>query len=155
MKRFVTKTGFVMALLAVLVLASCGKKNSGIPGLTQKKAKLVFTIDNTFLKSEGDYFDVTVSGANSGSYIAWKVNGVKQTGVNVTVGTDDFNGGNTITLESDGTYDWGQVSFSGFEMGNTPFTVKWKIEVDNVTKDEGEQLINKNRDPLFSKSLQL
>lgn len=144
-----------MALLAILALASCGKKNSGIPGLTKKSAKLTFTISSTFLKSERDYFDVTVSGANSGSHIAWKVNGVKQTGVNVTVGTDDFNGGKTIILESDGTFDAGQVNFSGFEFGNTPFTVKWKIEVDNVTKDEGEKLIVKDQDPIFSKSLQL
>lgn len=144
-----------MALLAILALTSCGKKNSGIPGLTKRSAKLTFTVSSTFLKSEGDDFDVSVSGANNSNYIAWKVNGVKKTGVNVVVGTDDFNGGKTIILESDGTFDVGQVNFNGFEFGNTPFTVKWKIEVDNVTKEEGEQLIVKGQNPIFNKTLQL
>lgn len=147
-----------VASIALFIFSGCKKGDSTdtpVTGTTKRHAKIVFTISNTFSKTEGDYFDVTVSGANGNSTIAWIVNGTKKTGVNVSAGTDDFNGGKTITLESDGNYDWGKVSFGGFEYGATPFNVTWKIEVDNVVKDSGNEKIIKGREPVFSKTVQL
>ncbi|WP_018630792.1 hypothetical protein [Niabella aurantiaca] len=153
MKMF--KTLLFSGLLLTL-LHSCSKDDKpGFPS-NDKKAKLTFTVSSEFHKAEGDDFEVTVgAGDKNGSFIDWMVNGVKKTGTIVSTGTDDFNGGKTITIESASDFFSGNVDFGGFENGGTPFTVTWKIEVNGGTIEEGTQRVVKDMSPVFSKSVQL
>lgn len=148
------KTSFLLAVATsgVLLLNSCSKNKDTTP--TNKHIKATITLSSEFKKAEGDYFDVTISGNDQNAHFTdWNVNGVKKTGTSVTIGTDDFNGGKTIVLESVSDVFSGGIEFGGFEYGNTPFTVTWKIEVGNAVKDEGSEKIVKDRDPVFSKSV--
>lgn len=142
--------------LLLTLLNSCSKDDKpGLPS-NNKKAKLTFTVSGEFHKAEGDDFEVTVgAGDKNGSFIDWMVNGVKKTGTVVSTGTDDFNGGKTIVIESASDFFSGNVDFGGFEHGNTPFTVTWKIDVNGSTIEQGTQLVVKDMSPVFSKSVQL
>lgn len=142
--------------LLLTVLYSCSKDDKpGLPS-NNKKAKLTFTVSNEFHKAEGDDFEVSVgAGDKTGDFIDWMVGGVKKTGTVVSVGTDDFNGGKTIVIESASDFFSGSVDFGGFEHGITPFTVTWKIEVNGNTIEQGTQRVVKDMSPSFSKSVQL
>lgn len=157
MKKF-SKLFLGVSLLTATVLSSCSKDSSSpIPGgpSNDKTAKLTFTVTSDFQKSEGDNFEVTVgAGDASGKFIDWMVNGTRKTGTIVTVGTDDFNGGKTITIESASKFFSGNVDFGGFEHGDTPFTVTWKIEVNGKTIEEGTQKVVEDMSPIFSKNVQ-
>ncbi|MGE9313026.1 hypothetical protein ACLOAU_15365 [Niabella sp. CJ426] len=154
MKTFLHISSLIL-LATILVLAGCSKKSDG-PGSTGKKAKVTITVSNTFSKAEGDYFNATVTASTStGTTIDWTVNGTRKTGTAITVGTDDFNGGKTIILESSSEFYTGLVKMGGFEMGATPYSVSYKVEVNGSVKDQGNQTIVKNQDPIFTKDIQL
>lgn len=153
MKTFFINLSFA-ALVTTLAFTSCSKKDN--PGSSGKKAKVTITLSNTFSKAEGDYFTATVTANNSsGATVDWLVNGTRQTGTAITIGTDDFNGGKTIILESAGDFYVGLVKMGGFEFGATPFAVSYKVEVNGAIKDQGNETLVKNQDPLFSKNIQL
>ncbi|ANH82488.1 hypothetical protein A8C56_17280 [Niabella ginsenosidivorans] len=148
------KTSFLLAVATsgILLFNSCSKNKDTTPA--NKHVKATITLTSEFKKAEGDYFSVTISGNDQNAHFTdWNVNGVKKTGVSVEVGTDDFNGGKTIVLESLSDVFSGGIEFGGFENANTPFTVSWKIEVGNTVKDEGSEKIVKNQDPVFSKAV--
>ncbi|MBZ4190019.1 hypothetical protein [Niabella beijingensis] len=142
--------------LLLTLLNSCSKDDKpGLPS-NNNKAKLTFTVSNTFHKAEGDDFEVSVgAGDKKGNFIDWMVNGAKKTGTVVLVGTDDFNGGKTIVIESASNFFSGNVHFGGFEGAATPFTVTWKIEVNGSTIEEGTQRVVKDMSPSFSRSFEL
>lgn len=141
-------------LFSLLLFTGCSKKDS--PGNTGKKAKVTITLSNTFSKAEGDYFDATVTASTtSGTTVDWIVNGTRKTGTAITVGTDDFNGGKTIILESASEFYTGLVALGGFEFGTTPYSVSYKVEVNGTVKDQGTQTVVKNQDPIFAKNIQL
>lgn len=154
----IQKKSLLMAgMLALTVLFSCKKKSDDPTGGTEgKKAKITISLSSEFKKAESDKFDVTVVGANAtGTTIDWLVDGVTKKGSAITVGTDDFNGGKTIVIESASSFYAGNLSFGGFEFGATPFTVNYKIEVNGKIIDQGTERIVKDRDPLFIKQYQL
>ncbi|RQO76495.1 hypothetical protein DBR40_11350 [Pedobacter sp. KBW01] len=149
-------TQFALAMIAVTLLFSCKKKSDDPAANGGKKAKITITLSGDFKKAEGDYFDVDVAGGRTdASSIDWLVNGVTKKGTVITVGTDDFNGGKTIVLESASNFFAGSVQFGGFEFGATPFTVDYKIEVDGKVIDQGTERIVKDRSPIYTKSYQL
>lgn len=153
MKTFLQISSLTL-IAAILLLTGCSKKDS--PGNSGKKAKVTITLSNTFSKAEGDYFTATVTAnTSSGTTVDWIVNGNRKTGTAITVGTDDFNGGNTITLETTSDFYVGLVKMGGFEFGATPYSVTYKVEVNGSVKDQGNATIVKNQDPLFSKNIQL
>lgn len=138
----------------LMVLTGCSKKDN--PSNTSKKAKVTITLSGTFSKAEGDYFNATVAASTvNGTTIDWIVNGVRKTGTVVTVGTDDFNGGKTITLESASDFYTGAVKMGGFELGTTPYSVTYKVELNGDIKDQGTETLVKGREPVFSKDVQL
>ncbi len=153
MKTFLINLSLA-GMAMMLALTGCSKKDN--PGSSGKKAKVTITLSNTFSKAEGDYFTATVTAnTSSGTTIDWMVNGTRKTGTAITVGTDDFNGGKTITLESASDFYVGLVKMGGFEFGATPYSVTYKVEVDGSVKDQGNETLVKNQDPLFSKNIQL
>ena len=154
MKTFL-RIPFLTLLAALLMLTSCSKKNDS-PGSSGKKAKVTITLSSTFSKAEGDYFNTTVTAnTSSGATVDWMVNGIRKTGTAITVGTDDFTGGNTLILESASDFYTGLVKMGGFEMGATPYSVSYKVEVNGSVKDQGNETIVKNQDPVFTKDIQL
>lgn len=153
MKTFLHMRSLALPAL-LLIFAGCSKKDT--PGTQGKKAKVTITLSNTFSKAEGDYFDATVTASTTGgTTVDWIVNGTRKTGTAITVGTDDFNGGKTITLESASDFYAGLVTLGGFELGTTPYSVSYKVEVNGAVKDQGTQTVVKNQDPIFAKNIQL
>ncbi len=121
------------------------------PGAS-KKAKVTITLSGTFSKAEGDYFNATVTASTlNGTTIDWMVNGVRKTGTVITVGTDDFNGGKTITLESASDFYTGAVKLGGFEFGTTPYSVSYKVELNGAVKDQGNETLVKGGNLFFQK----
>jgi hypothetical protein len=154
MKTFLHISSLTL-LATISILAGCSKNSDG-PGSAVKKAKVTITLSNTFSKAEGDYFNAIVTASTStGTTIDWTVNGTRKTGAAITVGTDDFNGGKTVILESSGDFYTGAVKMGGFEMGATPYSVSYKVEVNGSVKDQGNETIVKNQDPIFTKDIQL
>lgn len=147
------------ALLTVLILPGCSKdkNDDNIPSLSKDKVRATITLSKEFLKAEGDVFSTTVSGIinTTGTYTDWNVNGQKKTGTSIEIGTDDFNGGKTIVIESVSEVVNGSISLSGFESGTTPFTVTYKIEKGSKILDEGTAKIVVDQDPLFIKNISL
>ncbi|TKC09069.1 hypothetical protein [Pedobacter frigoris] len=142
-------------LTALTVLFSCKKKDDNSPS-SGKKAKITLTLSSDFKKAEGDYFDVTLAASKTnGSTVDWKVDGVLVKGASLNLGTDNFNGGKTIVIESADSFYAGALNIGGFEFGATPFTVTYKVEVDGKVINEGSERIVKDRDPIFAKTTQL
>ncbi|NRF37884.1 hypothetical protein [Pedobacter foliorum] len=142
-------------MIALTVLFSCKKKDGDSPS-SDKKAKITITLSSEFKKAESDKFDVTlVASKGNGTTVDWNVNGVLVKGASLNLGTDDFNGGKTIVIESASGFYTGALNIGGFEFGATPFTVTYKVEVNGKLIDEGSQRIVKDRDPIFTKTIQL
>ncbi|WP_449436090.1 hypothetical protein [Pedobacter steynii] len=143
-------------IAALTILFSCKKKDGGDGPSSGKKAKITLTLSSDFKKAESDKFDVTlVASKTNGSTVDWNVDGVLVKGASLNLGTDNFNGGKTIVIESADSFYTGALIFGGFEFGATPFTVTYKVEVNGKVIDQGSERIVKDRDPIFTKTIQL
>jgi len=146
----------VCGMAVLTLLFSCKKKDGGNAPSSDKKAKITLTLSSEFKKAEQDKFDVTlVASKSDGTTIDWNVDGVLVRGASLNLGTDNFNGGKQIVIESASGFYTGALIIGGFEYGLTPFTVKYKVEVNGKVIDEGSERIVKDRDPIFTKTIQL
>lgn len=143
----------VILALVTFAFVGCSKDDDPKP-VTFKDHNVTATISlsKEFKKAESDYFNLTISGGKeNGTFVDWDINGTKVTDDIIKLGTDDFDGGKTIVLKSLEKFQFGSLSFGGFEFGSTPYTVTWKIEDNGKVIDEGSKVIVKDADPQFLK----
>ncbi len=142
----------VLGLIS-LAIVGCSKDDDPKPvNFKDHNVTATITLSKEFKKAEQDNFSVTISGGKeNGTFVDWDVNGTKRTDDIVHLGTDDFDGGKTIVLKSLEKFQFGTLDFGGFEFGNTPYTVTWKIEDNGKVLDEGSKVVVKDADPKFLK----
>lgn len=143
----------VLALFC-FIFVGCSSGDDA-PAPSGKNAKITFSVSEQFSKAEGDYFKLDVSGGLAdGTFIDWKINGETEVGVLATVNSDDVDGGKDIIIESAESFYSGHLSIGGFEFGETPFTITYKIEVNGNIIDEQTVELEKDDEP-FSKTYKL
>jgi len=147
-----------MILTSLMVFMGCSKdKDEATPDMRAGKVNATITVSDEFVKADGYSFTVLASGATSisGGFTDWLVNGEKRTGTMIELGTDDFAGGKTITLESTKGVISGLISIQG-QAGAVPYTVSYKIEKGDEVRGEGtNEKIQQGQDPIFMKSADL
>lgn len=145
------------AMVASIMIFMACSKDKASPDLHAGKVSATITVSDAFVKANGYSFSVIAMGATSitGGFTDWLVNGEKRSGTRVELGTDDFAGGNTITLESTKDVISGLISIRGLA-GATPYTVTHSIKKGDEVRSEGtnEQVLP-GQDPIYMRSANL
>lgn len=145
-------------LMSAIVLTGCSRSNDeNSDELRSDKVKATITVSKEFVKADGYKMSVTATGVTNttGKFTDWLVNGQRKTGINLELGTDDFAGGKTVTIESTDDVISGLVSIDAFA-GATPFTISHKVEKGGKVRSEGtNEQVKMGQDPTFMRSANL